>query len=129
MQFLSNGVGNNDELIKQIEGVWALAWVLSIVSVLDFMRHCDDTFYKLMPNLTILESSKGFRGKTRLREFHEVIQCCDFAYRLHWAARDAHLRHTPLASRLNYDLVYERRRALEWVIDPDTPWKDISLDT
>jgi Domain of unknown function (DUF4272) len=112
----------------QIEGIWALAWVLSRVSELDFNRDCDDNFAEMFPDLG-RESGDHFRSLAKLRSGEEIVQFCDLAYRLHWAVRDAQLKHLVQPLKVLPEVTVERRRALEWVIDPETPWEDISLDT
>lgn len=67
-----------------------------------------------------------------LRRIQEIAQQLDIYYLAHAALRHPEAwswwRRTK-PSKYNIIVVEERRRALEWLVDPTTPWDDISLDT
>jgi hypothetical protein len=112
----------------QIEGMWALAWCLSLVSELDFSVNCSDDFVFLLPDLKVDESSGPLRKKARMRETGEILAKLDLSYCLDWAIADAHLHGKRPPGVLHPTDIAERRRALEWVFSEED-WDNISLDT
>ncbi|MEZ6318907.1 MAG: DUF4272 domain-containing protein [Phycisphaerales bacterium] len=59
-----------------------------------------------------------------LRSKCEILDAFDYYYRCHWAcAGDGRPRALELGRGRR------RRRALQWVCEPDTEWDDLSLDT
>jgi hypothetical protein len=126
--FLHEGEGLPQLFQVQIEGMWALAWALNFVAILDFWKNCDSRFVTMLPNLKANEAGDKWRLNARLRQPHEVIAACDLAYCLHWAVRQAEIERKPAPGNLKPYVVVERRRALEWLLS-DEPWDGISLDT
>jgi len=127
-RFISEGVGAVNDFKVQIEGMWALAWALGIVELLDFTKYCDNRFVEYFPNIKLNESSKDFRSKIKERSRAEVIKACDLAYCLHWAIRQAEITNEPSPFNLRSYVIIERRRALEWILGKEE-WDKISLDT
>lgn len=53
----------------------------------------------------------------------------DLYYRYDWAVTEKRINpDTPIAG-LNPDVVFERRKGLEWLIATEEDWDEISLDT
>jgi hypothetical protein len=127
-KLILTGAGDLDVFKVQVEGMWALSWVLSIVPRLDFWSGCDSRFVTMLPDLKKGESSSNFRARAQLRSEIEVGIQCDLAYCLHWALREAELKGSQPPRGLTPYIVTERRRALEWAIGTDA-WDMISLDT
>lgn len=123
----SNGEGT-DEFKVQVEGIWALAWILGMVSDFDFWRECDPRFVTILPDLRTAENSAIFRARAHLRSEAEIGIEVDLAYCLHWIVRNAGVngKHVP-AGIIPY-IVRERRRALEWAIGGEA-WDRVPLDT
>ena len=128
LSFLQSGNGNPQVFQPQVEGMWALAWALSLVEHLDFWKDCDDRFVTFMPNLKIGEKIGETQRKVRLRHDDDLASACDLAYCLHWAVRQAALQGKQPPARLKAHVVVERRRALEWLLS-DERWDVPSLDT
>jgi hypothetical protein len=128
LAFLQRGEGLPQFFQVQIEGMWALAWALNFVAVLDFWQDCDSRFVTMLPNLKANQGGVEWRLKARYREPREVIAACDLAYCLHWTVRQAEIEKKPIPAHLKPYVVVERRRALEWLLSND-PWDRISLDT
>lgn len=126
--FLKSGKGKKEVFAVQIEGMWALAWGVALVSKLDFWKDCDDHFVSLLPNLKIGESGRKLRDSARLRPHKEIFASCDLAYCLHWALRQADIQGASPLGGLKHYVVVERRRALEWSLGSDG-WDAVSLDT
>ncbi|MGE8380609.1 MAG: DUF4272 domain-containing protein, partial [Sphingobacterium sp.] len=62
-----------------------------------------------------------------LRSDNKIYTMLDFYYRLHWYCVDERLKGKQ--ALINEGLVYERRKALEWLIDKDSDWDDIEMGT
>ena len=58
------------------------------------------------------------------------LDMLDLYYRCHWACvQHKHIDPSCPVGSLNEEVVYERRRGLEWLISEEDDWHDISLDT
>jgi hypothetical protein len=68
-----------------------------------------------------------FLRSLELLDTTNIVKCVDLYYLLHSLIRHNKLNKGKDGERLS--LVIERRKALEWIIDPNTEWDDISLDT
>lgn len=114
---------------EQVEGLWALCWIVGIGEYLDPDRYCSDELAYRMPSVQPEGSSAGFRNAVQQRPVSDVVQMLDTYYCLHWYIRQASLGgRTPLRGRVDSSLVIERRRALEWALS-DQDWDDVALDT
>lgn len=126
--FLEQGRGDRDSIKVQVEGMWALAWAVSIVPEIDFWRDCNSGFVTLLPNLKTGESITRAMDQARLRASDQIVAACDLSYCLHWIIREALIKDDPLPRDLKPHVVIERRRALEWILSEDA-WEMVSLDT
>jgi len=127
-RFLELDEGRLELFQVQIEGMWALAWALSLVPQLDFWKDCDSQFVSQLPNLKVGKSSAELRRKARLRPVDDVVAACDLVYCLHWAIRQAEIEGKEPPDGLKSYVIVERRRALEWLLSNES-WDSISLDT
>jgi hypothetical protein len=60
----------------------------------------------------------------RLRPYPELYAMRDLAYRFHWWTRDSHLKGED-SGPVQLDIVMERRKALEWILDEQIDWDDM----
>lgn len=127
-RFVERGEGRPQVFQVQVEGMWALGWVVGIVPQLDFWKDSDSRFVTLLPNLKVAQSSSEWRRKEKLRSLDDVTAACDLAYCLHWAVRQAEIEKKQPPAKLKGYVVVERRRALEWLLS-DEAWDAVSLDT
>ena len=127
-QFLEQGIGDPNRFKIQIEGMWALAWVLDLTPHLDFGKDCDGRFAALLPNLKVNENSSSLRRRAKLRSVEEIIRADDLAYCLHWSVRQAQLDGSKPPGHVQPYVVEERRRSLDWMLSNEH-WDDVSLDT
>jgi hypothetical protein len=127
-EFLRDSQGEPAQFHVLVEAMWALAWAVQIVDVMDVLSPCSDAFVFEMPNLKEHESSGPWFERARLRPLEEIVQMLDIMYCLHWAVREASLGGTPLRRNLLPYVVVERRRALEWITHHEL-WDAIELDT
>lgn len=112
----------------EVEGALALAWSLSLVDSIEYDRPAPDSFVEVLPDLRILESAVGVRGRARIRSVNLILAECDLAYLLHWSIRDTQLRSEPASGTVLPYVVEQRRRSLEWILS-DCPWEEVPLDT
>jgi hypothetical protein len=126
--FLEQGEGDPHIFQTRVEGMWALAWALSLVPQMDFWEDSDNTFVTVLPNLRTGESCERLRRTAIVRPIDEIIAECDLAYCLHWAIRHAELEGIGPPAHLKPYVVVERRRAFDWLLSNDD-WDAISLDT
>ena len=128
---------NNNYTEKDIKNViwtyecyWSLIWALGLI----------DTNEMIMPNdicdcqkaITIVGDCKNyedFKRKTKLRNIEEILDMLDLYYRYHWACVEKKLKPETNIGTLDPEVVWERRRGLEWLISNIDDWNEISLDT
>ena len=123
----------NEEQINELswkqESLWTLCWVGKLVDELGFPAgECDlsSVFPRIPPDVDCQEFISNFL----VREEWEILQAVDLYYCLHSSYRHPELwveKNFP--GSLKVEVLLERRLALEWVVDPNTAWHDISLDT
>lgn len=128
LNFISHGDGDPEKFKLQIEGMWALAWALGLVPLLDFSKGCEPQFAALLPNLKVLQPTAVLKGKVSVRPLHEIVEACDLAYCLDWSIRQQLLLSKQVPVKIVPFIVIERRRALDWLVEA-SDWDDVSLDT
>lgn len=117
-------------IVWTYECYWSLIWALGLI----------DTNEMIMPNdicdcqkaITIVgdcKSYEDFKSKTKLRDIEEIIDMLDLYYRYHWACVEKRLKPETNIGILDPEVVWERRRGLEWLISNIDDWNEISLDT
>jgi hypothetical protein len=52
----------------------------------------------------------------------------DLYYRLHWWTRNSQLTGKD-TSVVRLDIIMERRKALEWIMDPTCDWDNVEMST
>ena len=110
------------------ESYWAIVWAAGLIDdmgepfdacdcnkAIEIIRDCGD--------LAELES------KCRLRDVNEILDMLDLYYRYHWACVNKTVNPDTPVGKLDYGVVMERRRGLEWLIAQQDDWYEISLDT
>ncbi|WP_438350503.1 DUF4272 domain-containing protein [Paenibacillus sp. FA6] len=111
------------------EGLLTMLWALGYVDELeDPVGLCDVP--KVVSLLNQFDSYEGFMTNAQLRSKVEILDAADLIYRYHWVCVDSriHSRETP--SQLDHGVVYERHRALNWLIrDMDQEWDKVKTHT
>jgi hypothetical protein len=64
----------------------------------------------------------------RLRPSDELFRMLDLYYRLHWWTRNSQLTGKD-TSVVRLDIIMERRKALEWIMDPTCDWDNVEMST
>ena len=113
---------------REIEAMWALAWILGVIPRLDFSKNCSNRFASMLPNVRLGESSEAFRSKVQIRPTPQIVPVCDLAYCLHWGIRQAEISKLPTPGKVLSFVIEERRRALDWFLGNE-PWHEWPLDT
>lgn len=127
-RFVELGLGNASQFQLRVEGMWALAWSLGLVPVLDFAKECDHNFVTLLPDVKTSQSSAALRSKVVMRPVDAQLAACDLSYCLHWSLRQAELSYSKAPGAVSAYVIIERRRALEWLIGSEH-WDEVTLDT
>lgn len=117
------------DVIWEYECYWSLVWALGLVDdIEDAGTVCDcETAVHLVADCGSYEE---FRSKCKIRDIEEILDMLDLYYRYHWATVQHKWidKELPIGD-LNEEIVFERRRGLEWLISDEDNWYDISLDT
>ena len=113
----------------EYECYWSLIWALGLIGdeSLDASKTCD-----CETAITLVSKSKDFedfKSKCKLRNPLEILDMLDLFYRYHWACVEKRIKPNINISNLNPEVVYERRRGLEWLFSEEKDWNNISLDT
>jgi hypothetical protein len=121
----------SNELSWKVESLFTLAWTCGFVSVLppptaQILGEMEKVYDCIPPQV----ECAGFISKTKVIPIQQILEELDFYYCVHAAMRHIELWDYPeQIKRLNLGNVLERRSALEWIVDPKTPWHEITLDT
>ena len=125
----------DDELKEQelinlrwsLESLWAMMWATRMVQELPATEWCGDNMASLLPNLEAGDDNTKLARVASVRPAEELYQMLDYYYRLHWYCVDERLhQREPLVPE---SLVYERRKALEWIFNRSQDWDAIEMGT
>ena len=130
-QKVRDGTAAQQDLINviwQYECSWALLWALGRVTTeeLENVSCCCDVD---RAEYIIFDQANPFFSSFEPRSKEEILDELDYFYRLHWACVEHRLRPGTPIGDMNEEVVYERRRALEWLISDRDNWFDIELHT
>ena len=110
-----------DDLARrlQVEALWALLWALGFVDDLDFGVGCGDGVAPLLPQLDDPGAAKQFRRDAALRDDDALLTTLDLVRCLSAGLGDGDVSigHSP--GEVEPYVVWERRRALEWLAGAD----------
>jgi hypothetical protein len=108
-------------LYWSIEALWSLMWCGSRIRTLPFDEGVQSELASMCPNLQINEDGSSFISKFELRPRDDLFRMLDLYFRLHWWTRNSQLTGQQ-TGKVQIDIVMERRKALEWVLDPECTW-------
>jgi len=111
-----------------LEALWTLMWATEMITELDERKWCGDYMDELLPDLQANENNSKLESISTLRPEKELYQMLDLYYRLHWYCVDERMNGRE-AKNTNEGLVYERRKALEWLLNTENDWDDIEMGT
>lgn len=106
------------------ECIQGLAWCLGKVE-LDHFSRCKPTLSDFFPPKV---NPDQMIKSAKLRPLNSIQQQVDLLYRLSWVSKSPE-RYKKAHKKLDYNVIAERRRAIEWVYGSAASWEDISLDT
>ena len=127
---------NNEASEKEIlnitwnyEAYWSLVWALGLVDDIEYpysICDCD-----LAINLVVgCKNLEEFKSKCKIRDIEKILDMVDLYYRYHWAVVEKQWANPDTnIGDLNSEVVFERRKGLEWLISSEDDWDEISLDT
>ena len=115
------------DIVWEYECFWALAWVLGLIDdITDAENICDCK--KAINLVSQCESLDDFKNRCKLRSADEILDMFDLYSRYDWSFfRKKHIPNTTTGN-IDGEVVYERRRALIWVISDAKDWYDIQLE-
>lgn len=117
------------DVVWEYECYWSLVWALGLIdNIRDAGQICDcDTAVRLVAGCQTLQE---FQERCHMRSIDEILDMLDLYYRYHWACvQKRAIDPTLPIGNLNEEIVFERRRALEWLISDEMDWHDIALHT
>ena len=117
------------DVVWEYECYWSLVWALGLIEdIRDASEICDcDTAIRLVAGCKSLQE---FEAQCKLRSIDEILDMLDLYYRYHWACvQKRAIDPTLPTGNLNEEVVFERRRGLEWLISEEDDWHDIALHT
>lgn len=111
----------------EYETFWALLWSLGLIEdIKDASITCDCD--KAMDLISSVKSLEDFKAKCQLRNIKEILDMEDLYYRYNWAINDKKVNEAAQIGNLSSSVVIERRRGLDWIIEPEKDWYNISLN-
>ncbi len=116
------------DAVWRYESLDVLLWALGYTDSLIYPdKSCDvATDVGIIHDL----NEKDFRQKARLRSKKEILDQADLILRLHWACVEARLKNATAPAGLEEELVFERHRILNWLINyMNQDWDDVVTDT
>lgn len=116
------------DLKWSLEALWALMWAGGLTPDLSIDTYIPDTMASLLPDLEKNEDGTKLTRTMRLRPSGELFQMLDLYFRAHWYTEDGRINGYDMGS-ISGDVVMERRKALEWLMDAASDWDDIAMNT
>lgn len=113
------------------ECLYFLAWCAGLIETIDVptRESSVEPLMHLFP--ADMEAPDRLSEAIRPRNRSEIVAWADLLYRLHWAVRDARLRHQPAPDSLNGDVIQEWHLAVNWMTryDDQDDWDRVATDT
>lgn len=110
-----------------LESLWALMWVLGMIEELDETEWCADYMESLLPNVLENENNNKIEVIFKMKTNVEIFTMLDYYFRLHWYCVNERLENRNAI--IDEGLVYYRRKAIEWVMNPGLNWDNIEMNT
>lgn len=107
------------------ETYWSLIWALDLISDKE-LKNASKT---CNTERAMAISSLILQLDLKLRNVEKILDMVDLFYCYHWACVDKRINPNTKIGKLNSEVVFERRRGLEWLISDEKDWNNISLDT
>lgn len=111
-----------------IEALWTLVWAGQLIPDLPFAEGVGNILASLCPAIHRNEDGSKLSKKMILRSRDELFRMLDLYYRLHWWTRNSQLTGKDTGA-VRLDIIMERRKALEWIMDPACDWDNVEMST
>ena len=113
------GTRDPDEKMRQqylwrYEGAWTLMWAMGYVDELSDGGKPGEV--KKLVEMVVPKSLVGLMEGAKVRSVGEILDATDYAYRLHWAARDYIEKNNRPLDGLMVRVLFEQHYALNWLI-------------
>jgi hypothetical protein len=105
------------------ESIWLLLWTINKIDQLS-LPETEADLLQIFPYLPgFLEPTKNFIETAATRSVSEILDQCDFIFRLNWAFKENSELLT-LTTALNAGIAHERYFAINWVTRMSERWED-----
>jgi len=134
--FIAENIGDVPSFVLHTEALAALAWLLSLVKVLDPAAPGLHNAVPLFPDVAGGESYRSWQGRvlSAPRDPRTAAAALDLYYCLDWSYLEAERLHLQLPGMIDSNAVGQRRWALEWAVQlhgpfQETPpgWEEVDL--
>lgn len=111
------------------EGYLVMLWALGYVDELEY----PSSICNVPAAVAILkehETYADFIAHAQMRRKDEILDAADLIYRYDWVCVDSRINNRPVPGELDDGVVYERHRALNWLITyMEQEWDQVTTDT
>lgn len=107
------------------EAYWSIVWALDLITdkeLSDASKICNGE--RAIALMSIVANPTG-----HLRDTDKLLDMLDLFYCYHWACVNKRIDPNTKIGNLNPEVVWERRRGLEWLVCDEEDWFNMSLDT
>ncbi len=129
--FIKNELSAKDKIniSWRSEAMYILFWAINKLDITELpIEQCSvPVMMKLLPRY--LKPLKDFIDSATIRNIEEILNKSDLIYRLHWAARQAHLEKTVIPANMDISILQEWHYAINWITSSEVNWDDIKTDT
>lgn len=115
---------------RRQESLYFLAWCAGLVGSLG-MPAAPAKLQPLLKHFPTGMEPPRLQVAIRSRHKNEILGWSDLLYRLHWAARHAHLTGRPTPAGLDYGILLEWHQAVNWVCgyEEQDDWDQVGTET
>lgn len=113
----------------RIEACYTLYWSLGLIKELPSPNQTINLHDVQDRIISSFESQEQFFNSVELRNREEILDECDFIYRLHNSVRSSVFNNAKIPHDYNPSIIYERHYALNWVTCYQDNWDEVTTDT
>ncbi len=122
----------NEEQINQfrwnIEFLWVAAWCGQFFNEFSPTQPVSEELAGFFPSIKDDEAAESFYSKFKLRQPEDLYKSLDHLYRAHWFTKNCQLTGTS-SGNFNGGVVQCRRMFIEWVLNHESEWDHMELNT
>jgi hypothetical protein len=110
-------------IMWRCESIWLLLWTINKIDQIT-LPDAEADLLQIFPYLPgFLEPTQDFIETASTRSVPEILDQCDFIFRLNWAFKENSELLTS-TTRLNAGVAHERYFAINWVSRMNERWED-----